>query len=51
MSFNNPTTCEIIHISNKKNPIVTHTKYLGVTIDEHYPLMNIFAEFPIKLTQ
>ena len=47
MSFN-PTKCEIIHISNKKNPIVgnhyiqnhlikvvTHAKYLGVTIDEH----------------
>ena len=47
MSFN-PTKCEMIRISNKKNPIVgdyyiqnyrikavTCTKYLGVTIDEH----------------
>ena len=42
------TKCEMIRISNKKNPIVgnyyiqnhpikvvTHAKYLGVTIDEH----------------
>ena len=47
MTFN-PTKCEVIRISIKKNPIVgnyyiqnhpikvvTHAKYLGVTTDEH----------------
>ena len=47
ISFN-PTTCENIYMSNKKSPIVgnyyfqnhpikvvTHAKYLGVTIDKH----------------